>query len=389
MKILLIGLLALTSVAQANQPLFDAVKSRDVNAVRSTLSHDPKVEINFVPIGSVYTPLILAAQNGDLEIVDLLLAHGAAVNFQPVTSSYSDCCIYDSNKRYEATALMKAVSVGNERIATELLNHRADPNLQIINSYPEIDVTNPWDPIQYQDKYFESPLTLAVKSNNLKMVKLLLSYKADQNLKDNDIVAVDYSSEQKSNDITRVLLKSGADLSLSSFSYFLTCDEELVQDFIDAGIGLKKDKNSNSALELLVEALDQDLTARFKLLIQSGTDLNSALMALARIEEYAALPPEQKVRFKHYTEMLLASNPDLDRKDGYDQTALLLSLIHFNNPEMAKALILAGANPNIRDNEGWTAHKLIRHFSHIWSNSDRATRKQARALLRLIRKPKH
>ena len=100
------------------------------------------------------TPLLIAAEQGNEEIVDLLLAHGADINQRGIwTPGQSG-----------NTALHYAAWKGNMKLAVFLLNKGADVNIKGVNK--------------------ETPLHKAEGPNKEEMVKLLLSWGADPNDKD-------------------------------------------------------------------------------------------------------------------------------------------------------------------------------------------------------------
>jgi len=96
--------------------------------------------------GAGHTALMEAAKNGYLEVVELLVAHKAVINWQSGTG---------------CTALMYALEDGHEKIVKSLLAYRAAVNLS--------------------DKYGRTALGHAACNGYPKLVKLLLKNKADIN----------------------------------------------------------------------------------------------------------------------------------------------------------------------------------------------------------------
>ena len=103
-------LMAAANSFSADLRLIQAVKSVDVQAVRSLISQ--RVDVNATDVDSS-TALHWAAQRNNPEIVDLLLAAGA--NAKAVT-------------RYNVTPLALACMNGNEVIIERLLKAGADAN---------------------------------------------------------------------------------------------------------------------------------------------------------------------------------------------------------------------------------------------------------------------
>lgn len=156
------------------QALLQAVRSSNIEKVRSLLdsSSDPNCSYRFD--GEPRSPLVAAARNGDLEIGKLLLESGADVEFQsrgdepPLMSAARNGHLefvqmliaagaeVDRIKKGDGTALINAVKSQQLEIAKLLLEHGADPYLEV-----------PGD---------EYAMYHARISNNATMISLLKSY---------------------------------------------------------------------------------------------------------------------------------------------------------------------------------------------------------------------
>jgi ankyrin repeat protein len=102
-----------TSSTQENA-FVEAAYKGELDSVRSLLKEAPHLaRMPGVPAWEGHTPLSLAAGGGHLEIVRLLLAHGADLN--PVSA--------------DGSALLMAAYGGRETTVALLLEHGADPNV--------------------------------------------------------------------------------------------------------------------------------------------------------------------------------------------------------------------------------------------------------------------
>ena len=137
--------------------------------------------VNMVAMGKDgTTPLICAAEAGDLPIVKLLLKHGAEVNL-PDSSGL--------------TPLIAAAGYGHPRVASALINAAANVNMVTTGS-------NGTDALAY-----------AASAGGLNMVKLLINHGANVNVRNADgqtpIVSAVYYGEIKT---TIALIHAGADV---------------------------------------------------------------------------------------------------------------------------------------------------------------------------------
>jgi len=158
------------------------VLENDLPGVEAMLKQSPELirETNF--FGA--TPLHVAAHEGKLEMVSLLIANGSEIDAkdksdstplsEAVTQGHLEVAkLLLANKAdvamkgsCERTVLHAAVSENQKEIADLLLAHGADPNAQA--------------------KWGITPLSQAVSKNNREMVELLLARGGDPNTKTKD-----------------------------------------------------------------------------------------------------------------------------------------------------------------------------------------------------------
>lgn len=143
----LICLVFINSNLFAQVDIFSLVRLNDVTELKKAFLNQP-TNINQSNENG-FTPLILAAYKGNLEIVEFLLLEGANINYQSEMG----------------TALTAAVFKGNVELSSLLLHNKANPNITDINGI--------------------SPLMYAVQFKNKEIIKLLLSFNADKSFVDN------------------------------------------------------------------------------------------------------------------------------------------------------------------------------------------------------------
>jgi beta-lactamase regulating signal transducer with metallopeptidase domain len=140
---------------------------------------DPNV--NIPPYG---TPLIIAARNGDTDLMEILVRAGADVNYAA---------------RGQGFPLLAAVESGHERAAKYLLSLGARSNARAL----ENDA---------------SPLVIAAKQGNTKLITALITYGADPNMTVDDegtaLIAASMAGQAKAVDL---LVKKGADINQQAY----------------------------------------------------------------------------------------------------------------------------------------------------------------------------
>lgn len=169
----------LRSIESAGQsPLCLAVRSEYVKLVIKLLEHRAKISI------CEETPLFIAVDNNNEELVSILLKHGAL----------SD----DGNDEYEyEDPFVRAVENDNTDILLLLLEHPDCP-------YPE------WG----DDG--STPLVTAAENNNIAIVHALLNTGADANCDDDGQTPLLAAVENNNIDIARILLDAGVDANYSN-----------------------------------------------------------------------------------------------------------------------------------------------------------------------------
>lgn len=131
--------------------MFDLCVDGATDAVRKLLGRPerpslPLLQIDCHPYGRGITPLFVASKNGNKEIAEFLISHGASIEKPNV---------------HGRTPLFAAIRGGHINIVTHLIRHRANPNGQSRNS---------------------TPLICSTSSKHLQIVQLLLATKAKPNL---------------------------------------------------------------------------------------------------------------------------------------------------------------------------------------------------------------
>jgi ankyrin repeat protein len=221
----------LAAGAVDNVRLVNAVKSRDLAAVRTLLKQhaDP----NAADVDGT-TPVIWAAHNADVEIGKLLVAAGANVK---------------ATNRYGVNALVEAATLGDVAMMEVLLKAGADPNAAYGAG--------------------ETPLMLASRTGNLNAVKLLLDRGANVNNADEfkGYTALMFAATENQPEVARLLIDRGADVNAHSRHFeFGTLKE--------ASGGALMERAEGGMTPLQYAAREGNVETG-KVLIDAGADVNA------------------------------------------------------------------------------------------------------------------
>jgi ankyrin repeat protein len=204
-------------LSNISENIFEMCRAGDVNHLRSAISQNPEI-VNTVDDSWSSSPLMMAAQAGHLELVELLIEAGANVNAQ------NDC---------NSTALMFASRCGHISVVRTLLAAGANVNVQhitgktplayalheyshsegyneiieeLIRAYPTVDTVDA--------KYGSSPLMFVCEARNVSAAKLLLELGANVNARNNfESTALMFAAKSDALQLVNLLLHAGADVN--------------------------------------------------------------------------------------------------------------------------------------------------------------------------------
>lgn len=177
--------------------LIEAVSNNDLTFVKSLIAQGADINTSYSKESINYsenTPLIIAAESGRYDIVKLLIGLGVDTN---KTNKYGETPLYyalgdekiatlllenqaDPNVRPGGGLSLFSIAVrnSNEKIASLLINYKADINGK--GKVPKGEVRTNW----FDNKLSDGPipLSIAIQNNNLDMVNFLIKNGADVNL---------------------------------------------------------------------------------------------------------------------------------------------------------------------------------------------------------------
>lgn len=331
------GLLFASVLSAADLSLTEAAKQGDRETVRTLL--DKRADVNASePDGS--TALHWAVHRQDLDMADLLIRAGANVN---------------AANDYGVTALALACTNRNEALVNRLLEAHANPNAALWTG--------------------ETPLMTCSRTGSAAAVKALLSHAADPNAHESQKgqTALMWAAANKRPDVVQALIAGGADLRARSkvtplgepFQAPCTPTDPCLTGRMEGSTypsTVHFPKTAGGFTPLLFAAQQGDIESA-KLLLAAGADVNDSTTEEGTALVIASASGNEKLAL-----FLLENGADANAKDSFGVTPLHYALhegilaissakpqptdgfgwTRPNMPELAKALLDHGADPNAK-----------------------------------------
>jgi len=290
-----------------------------------------------------------AAQGGNAAEVERLLGAGADVDA----------------RQYAITSLGLAVLGGHTNVVKVLLEHKADPNREVVEKY---DALNGFVPEKRTRTV--SLLTKAATSNHEGIVTLLLDHGATIGTEEGNESALWIALQGGYTNIVRALLqhKANPNQLVSIPSGWGTRQVPFLMPVVEAAnIGLAAlllehgaDPNQGDSGSLLWKAIEDGDEAMLRLLLKHGANPSAArsdgfspLMSAVRNQENAQI-----------LEMLCEAGANVNAQDGEGDTALIHG-IKAGKMSHVTILLSAGADRSIANKRGETAYSLAERHSHV------------------------
>ncbi|MBA8667837.1 ankyrin repeat domain-containing protein [Holosporaceae bacterium 'Namur'] len=228
-----------------------------------------------------YTSLLgISASKGYVDIVKLLLEHGANINSSNIITS-----------RGVMPALIRAINANKEEVVKVLLSQGADVNI--------------FDPLMY-----------AAEIGNIEIVKFLIKYGANIRCRDYQYTPLLKASEKGYEDVVKLLLDIGCNYNDSN-SYGHTAvllaayngHTNIVKLFLERGISV--DWENKNGCTLLMAATIKSRMDVIKLLINKGVNINKLSKS-----GHTALSVAIESKNEEAVELLLENGADANKKSN-------------------------------------------------------------------------
>ncbi|KAK2711915.1 hypothetical protein QYM36_012889 [Artemia franciscana] len=277
-----------------------------------------------------------AVWEGKADLCNLLIKSGAELD---ATNVYGETplgtAIRTSNldlvKCFQSQSSSTAVSTSNLDLVKFLLNRGANPNcgecLHIAVREERADICKLLvgfgAKLDAMNAFRETPLLIAIRSNNLELVKLLLKRGANPNCGECLHLAVKNGSA----DLCNLLIKSGAELDATNVYGKTPLGTAISTSNLDL---VKCCQSQSSSTAISTSNLDL-----VKFLLNRGANPNCGECLHHAVKEGRA----------DICKLLIGFGAKLDAMNAKKDTPLLIA-IRNNNLELVKLLLKRGANPN-------------------------------------------
>ena len=340
------GLFTMTRIGFAEpirMKLFEASRTGNAELIMALIAQEIVSE-NFINMPNQVgeTALFSAVESGNLDVISLLIKHGANVNAK--------------NADYE-TPLHRAYKYGNLAVISLLVKHGAE-----LNAWDQWGETLLHKAVYYgqlanisflvemgadvnaNNDSIGTPLHRAVARGNLVVISLLLKLGADINANKNFEWGNSplHSAVDRGNlEVVSLLLQHGADVNAKN---------NIDRTPLIKAIG-QADRDGNLDIILILLKFGADVNIEFSQLLKFGADVNNELSQRScdRILHFAV----ERCFIKLAT-LLLGLGADVNARDSLEKTPLhsIQLYSHADKAEMAKMVILLisfGADVNAKD----------------------------------------
>ena len=397
---------AVLRMSKKEEAFIDAARGGNVDSVRIYVAEHGNVDYRTVRTDdwseNIYTGdtgLMVASRHRKIEVVKVLLEHGADSNILNIYGQSSVLKSYESRKNHTSVLLQhgKAMNLqdpdgwtslmvasgywGSIDILKVLLEHGADPNTQSL--------------------FGKTSLMKVFHGHNCHMIdmaRLLLQYGADPNIKDNfgNILLIyasylDVRDYKNRKNYVRLLLEHGADPNVQGNDgmtplMIVVGKIDIVRVLLEHGADPNiqgKDRSSipceygSTVLMYASEAGQNDVV---RLLLEHGADINvksknGTTALLAACHRRNVMSNSYRGR-TDIVRVLLEHGADPNVQDTYGRTSLTYSLMEAitereGHLDIVRALLEHGADPNIQDTDGRTSltNSLIRASTCTYGHS--------------------
>ena len=264
------------------------------------------------------TPLLMASAQGHVAVVQLLLKAGAKVQTEVQTEF--------GTKKY--SALKTAAGRGNQDVVRLLIGYGADVNMR--------------------DEFGVSALIAASLNGNETVVQLLLQNGAEVNMQDREHVSALIAASSSGHEtIVQLLLQNGAEVNMQDqeYSSALTAasrkgNETIVRLLLERGAEVNMQGGYWGSALTAASFAGHDTIVR--LLLETGADVNMGIGHWG-----SALVTASRHTYETTVLLLLQNGAEVDMQVGYWGSALIAASI-YGQETIVQLLLETGAEVNLQ-----------------------------------------
>jgi ankyrin repeat protein len=269
------------------------------------------------------SPLFIAVKKNKKEIVEYLLSNGAKVD--------------DINGALGSTALYQSCLDGTLDITKVLVDAGAT--------------------INFKSPSGTSPFYNAIFNKHLPVIEYLISkgVNVDEKIGKNEHTGLFKACEDGSLDIAKVLVDAGANINFKSKERYTPLffavqynRKPIVEYLVSKGVKIDE-KNGQLEHTAMIKACEDGSLDIVKVLVDAGANIN-----LKSKGEFSPLLYAVENKRKPIVEYLVSKGVNIDEKNGHLGNTALIKACEFGSLDIAKVLVDAGANINLKSKAGFT-----------------------------------
>ncbi len=342
---------------KGNLPLHIAAQKHDVNTVSFILKMTSKVD---KPNHIGMRPLHYAVEYNNLSVVqkimhyrvDVTATNNEGMSLLHLALKNKDKKIIDNILKTDAVKMLNKENISNQK--TPFHQAVALKKLDIVHKMISYGAS-----VNKEDGNQTSPLIIAVRNDDIKMIEMLISSGAD--VFNSPVLYESITSYRNDNPLFDTLMKYSPDINASDSSgttplmRAIECQKEtIVRKLIDAGADIERvTANNKNALFFIGRTDFKHLIKEF---VDKGLDINH--------ENSSGNTALQEMFIGAYynddnVKAMVDAGADINKKDSRGTTVLYRSLLYQPNISLAEWLINKGADIHITDNsDGGTILQL-------------------------------
>jgi len=308
---------------EARTPLFKAIYANNTKAAINLINAG--LDANTTEAKLSRTPLMAAANNGNIELINFLLSKGA---------------IIDKQDNHGMSALLYAIRAGKFDATKLLIDKGASISIANASGF--------------------TPLIWAIHKKHPKIAQYLIENNANVNISDKSgVTPLMEAAAHNIPEILQILIQKGANINAIDKKGYTALINAALEKNSSGNIKMLLQAGANPVAQTqdhftaLMAAAESNDPENVKLLL--NTPARSLINQKTQKEGFSALLGALFMGNIEITNLLLQAGADSNIQDNHHYTPLMHAATFTGNPEFTDILLRAGANPNIINDDVQTA----------------------------------